>query len=34
MILAAVSGPEVAEIVIAFLVGLYLVFVLVNAERM
>jgi len=34
VILAAVSGPEVAEIIIAFLVGAYLIYVLVNAERM
>ena len=34
MILAAVSGPQIAEIVVAFLVGVYLVYVLVNAERM
>jgi F subunit of K+-transporting ATPase (Potass_KdpF) len=34
MILAAISGPEIAEIVVAFLVGVYLIYVLVNAERM
>lgn len=34
MILASVSGSQVAEIVIAVIVGVYLVFVLVNAERM
>ncbi|MGA2320975.1 MAG: potassium-transporting ATPase subunit F [Solirubrobacteraceae bacterium] len=34
MILAAISGSEVAEIIIAFLVGAYLIFVLINAERM
>jgi len=34
VILAAISGPQVAEIIIAFLVGVYLVYVLVNAERM
>ncbi|HXW59841.1 MAG TPA: potassium-transporting ATPase subunit F [Solirubrobacteraceae bacterium] len=34
MLLAAISGPQVAEIVIAVLVGFYLVYVLVNAERM
>lgn len=34
MILATVSLPDVAEIVIAFLVAVYLIFVLVNAERM
>jgi hypothetical protein len=34
MLLAAVSGPQVAEIVIALLVGAYLVYILINAERM
>jgi hypothetical protein len=34
MILAAISGSEVAAIVVALLVGAYLIYVLLNAERM
>ncbi|HYB22530.1 MAG TPA: potassium-transporting ATPase subunit F [Solirubrobacteraceae bacterium] len=34
MILAAISGPQIAELIIALLVGIYLFYVLVNAERM
>ena len=34
MILATISGPQIAEIIIALLVGVYLVYVLLNAERM
>lgn len=34
MIVAAISGSQIAEIIIAALVGAYLVYILVNAEKM
>ena len=34
LIPATITGSEVAAIVIAVLVGLYLVYILVNAERL